>query len=170
MYPVYGLDSLYQIVRKQIPCSRGRVYRLMKRYGIYSVRYKSNAKHKYLKHYLPVKDNLLEQNFTVSVPNTVWVGDITYIKTLEGWLYLAIAKDLCTKQIVGYSMSDRIDTKLTIAALDMAVRRTRFKGNLTFHSDRGSQYASLEYQEKLKYHHIKSSMSRSGNPYDNAVA
>lgn len=170
MYPVYGLDSLYHIIRKQIPCSRGRVHRLMKRYGIYSIRYKSNVKHKYLKHYLPVKDNLLEQNFAVSVPNTVWVGDITYIKTLEGWLYLAIAKDLCTKQIVGYSMSDKIDTKLTIAALDMAVRRTRFKGNLTFHSDRGSQYASLEYQEKLRVLGIKSSMSRSGNPYDNAVA
>lgn len=170
MYPIYGLDSLYHIVRRQIPCSRGRVHRLMKQYGISSIRYKSNAKHRYTKHFLPVKDNLLEQNFRIAAPNTVWVGDITYLKTLEGWLYLAIIKDLCTKQVIGYSFSDKIDTSLTISALDMAVKRCRPSGNLTFHSDRGSQYASLNYQERLRHHHIKSSMSRSGNPYDNAVA
>lgn len=104
------------------------------------------------------------------MPNTAWVGDITYIRTLEGWLYLAIVKDLCTKQIVGYSFSEKIDTQLTIKALDMAVRKCRPRGNLTFHSDRGSQYAALKYQQRLNNCGIKSSMSRSGNPYDNAVA
>lgn len=111
----------------KICCSRGRMHRLMKMHGIYSAHCKSNAKHKYLKHHHPLKDNLPEQNFAVSVSNAVWVSDITYIKTFEGWLYPAIAKGLCTKQVVGYSISDRIDTKLTIAALNMAVRRTRFK-------------------------------------------
>jgi len=141
----------------------------MKQYGIHSVRYKSD-RHKYTKHHLPVKDNLLKQNFNIPVPNTAWVGDITYLKTMEGWLYLAIVKDLCTKQVVGYSMSDKIDTQLTLAALDMAVKRCRPSGNLTFHSDRGSQYAAALYQQRLKVYKIKSSMSRSGNPYDNAVA
>ena len=142
----------------------------MKRYNIHSIRYKSNNKPKYHKHSLPVKDNLLKQNFEAFMPNTAWVGDITYIRTLEGWLYLAIVKDLCTKQIVGYSFSEKIDTQLTIKALDMAVRKCRPRGNLTFHSDRGSQYAALKYQQRLNNCGIKSSMSRSGNPYDNAVA
>lgn len=170
MYPVYGLDSLYHIIKNIVSCSRARVHRMMRKYNIHSIRYKSNSKHKYVKHNLPVKDNLLQQNFNVSVPSSVWVGDITYIKTHEGWLYLAIVKDLCSKQIVGYATSDKIDTILTIQALDKAINRQNPKGNLTFHSDRGSQYASFDYQQRLKHHGIKGSMSRSGNPYDNAVA
>lgn len=170
MYPVYGLDSLYHMIRKQLPCSRGRVHQLMKKYGIHSIRYKANNQPKYFKHYLPVKDNLLKQNFDIKVPNTVWVGDISYIRTLEGWLYLAIVNDLCTKQIVGYSMSNSIDANLVIAALDRAVKSHKPIGNLIFHSDRGCQYASFKYQKRLKHYRMKSSMSRSGNPYDNAVA
>lgn len=99
-----------------------------------------------------------------------WVGDITYIPTGEGWLYLAIVKDLCTRKIVGYAFSERIDTQLTLAALDMAYRRRKPPKGLIFHSDRGVQYASRAYRERLDAYGIRQSMSRRGDPYDNAVA
>ena len=98
------------------------------------------------------------------------MGDITYIPTDEGWLYLAIVKDLCTRKIVGYAFSDRIDTQLTLAALDMAYRRRKPPKGLIFHSDRGVQYAARAYRERLEAYGIRQSMSRRGDPYDNAVA
>ena len=98
------------------------------------------------------------------------MGDITYIPTGEGWLYLAIVKDLCTRKIVGYAFSDRIDTRLTLAALDMAYRRRKPAQGLIFHSDRGVQYAARGYRERLEAYGIRQSMSRRGDPYDNAVA
>ena len=103
-------------------------------------------------------------------PNQNWVGDITYFPTDKGWLYAAIVKDLCIKKIVGYAFSSRIDTNLTVSALEMAVNRQKPQNNLIFHSDRGVQYASLGYREALAKHSITQSMSRNGNPYDNAVA
>ena len=90
----------------------------------------------------PIAPNLLQRNFAFDCPDQAWVGDITYIPTDEGWLYLAIVKDLCLKKIVGYAFSDRIDTELTLAALDMAYRRRRPLKGLIFHSDRGVQYAA----------------------------
>ena len=98
------------------------------------------------------------------------MGDITYIPTCGGWLYLAIVKDLCTRKIVGYAFSDRIDTQLTLAALDMACRRRKPPKGLIFHSDRGVQYAARAYRERLDSYGIRQSMSRRGDPYDNAVA
>lgn len=98
------------------------------------------------------------------------MGDITYIPTGEGWLYLAIVKDLCLKKIVGYAFSSRIDTQLTLDALDMAVRRQKPDKGLIFHSDRGVQYAAGAYRERLEAYGIRQSMSRRGDPYDNAVA
>ena len=92
------------------------------------------------------------------------------IPTCEGWLYLAIVKDLCTRKIVGYAFSDRIDTQRTLAALDMACRRRRPPKGLIFHSDRGVQYAARAYCERLDAYGIRQSMSRRGDPYDNAVA
>lgn len=118
----------------------------------------------------PVAPNLLMRQFTASKPDTVWVGDITYIPTDEGWLYCAIVKDLCTKKVVGYSFSERIDTALTLEALKMAVRRQRPGPGLIFHSDRGVQYASCAYREALREFGIVQSMSAKGDPYDNAVA
>ena len=103
-------------------------------------------------------------------PNQKWVGDITYIPTDEGWLYTAIVKDLCLKKIVGYAFSSRIDTNLTVAAIEMAVNRQKPQKGLIFHSDRGVQYASSQYREVLAKHNITQSMSRKGDPYDNAVA
>ena len=98
------------------------------------------------------------------------MGDITYIPTGEGWLYLAIVKDLCTRKIVGYAFSDRIDTQLTMAALDMAYRRRKPPKGLIFHSDRGVQYAARAFRDRLSAYGFRQSMSRRGDPYDNAVA
>lgn len=169
-YPALGLDGLYHMVKQTIPCSRGRVHRLMKRLNIHSVRRKAykittNSNHSY-----SVAPNLLQQKFDFDKPNQAWVGDITYIPTGEGWLYLAIVKDLCTRKIVGYAFSERIDTRLTLEALNMAVHRERPKPGLIFHSDRGVQYASHDYKNRLNALGIRQSMSRKGNPYDNAVA
>lgn len=169
-YPALGLDSLYHILNRKYGVSRGRVHRLMKQADIHSLRHKvfkvtTNSNHKF-----PVAPNLLGRNFSVSHPNAVWVSDITYIRTGEGWLYLAIVKDLCTKQIVGYAFSERIDAALTCEALHMAVRRQRPPKGLIHHSDRGVQYACTAYQKALGLYHMIPSMSRKGDPYDNAVA
>jgi putative transposase len=122
------------------------------------------------KHNLPVAPNILEQNFNANDPNTVWVGDITYNWTEEGWLYTAIVKDLCTKEVVGYAMGDRITKELVIKAMKKAIRKEKPKSGLIFHSDRGSQYCSNDFKDMLKVNHIRQSMSRKGNPYDNACA
>ncbi len=98
------------------------------------------------------------------------VGDITYIPTDEGWLYCAIVKDLCTKQIVGYAFSDRIDTSLTLSAFDMAVQRRKPLPGLIFHSDRGVQYAACSYRQRLSELGVRQSMSRKSDSYDNPVA
>ena len=169
-YPSLGLDSLYHLLRPDFGCSRKRVHRLMRRVGISSARRRAyhvttNSNHGYAP-----APNLLQRQFDVAEPNTVWVGDITYIPTGEGWLYAAVVKDLCTKKVVGYAFSNRIDTALTVSALEMAVRRERPAAGLIFHSDRGVQYASQAYRDTLGQHSIRQSMSRRGDPYDNAVA
>jgi len=169
-YPALGLDSLHQLARRTIRCSRKRVWRLMKKANIHSARKKTYKKTTNSNHKNPVAPNLLERNFNVALPNQAWVGDITYIQTGQGWLYLAIVKDLCLKKVVGYAMSDRIDTKLTLDALNMAVRRQKPQPGLIFHSDRGVQYASHAFRQALDCLGIQQSMSRKGDPYDNAVA
>ena len=169
-YPALGLDSLHQMVRSIFRCSRKRVWRLMKKAHIHSARQKAYKRTTNSNHQNPIAPNLLERNFSFSKPNEAWVGDITYIPTGEGWLYLAVVKDLCLKKVVGYAMSDRIDTQLTLDALDMAVRRQKPKPGLIFHSDRGVQYASHAYRQALERYEFRQSMSRKGDPYDNAVA
>lgn len=169
-HPVWGVNPIWAEVRETIPCSRGTVYRLMNKNGIKS---KRKAKWKATtnsKHSLPAAPNLLKQNFNVENPNTVWVGDITYNWTKEGWLYTAIVKDLCTKDVVGYAMGDRITKELVIKAMTRAIRTERPKPGLIFHSDRGSQYCSNDFKDLLINNHIRQSMSRKGNPYDNACA
>ena len=169
-YPVAGLDALVAMIRKESPCSRNTVHRLMKLYNIHSIRKRAfrittNSNHNYA-----VSPNILNRDFTADKPNQKWVGDITYIPTDEGWLYAAIVKDLCLKKIVGYSFSSRIDTNLTVTALKMALNRQKPQDNLIFHSDRGVQYASAGYREALAEYNFTQSMSRKGEPYDNAVA
>ena len=120
-------------------------------------------------HKLPVAENLLDRRFTQNEPNRAWVSDITYVPTREGWLYLATVQDLFSRKIVGWAMSHRIDRRLVIDALRMAVGNRRPPPGLLHHSDRGSQYASNDYQDLLDEHDMTCSMSRKGNCWDNAV-
>lgn len=145
-YPAMGLDSLHHMLKPEFGCSRKRVHRQMRMAGVSSCRrqaYKSttNSNHSH-----PIAPNLLRQSFTFEHP----VGDITYIPTGEGRLYLAIVKDLCTRKIVGYAFSNRIDTQLTLAAIDMAYRRRRPNQGIIFHGDRGVQYAAKAYWDGWK--------------------
>lgn len=159
-YPALGLDSLYHMLKANNSCSRGRVHRLMKAAGIHSMRKKAYKTTTNSRHSHPIAPNLLKRQFSFAQPNQAWVGDITYIPTGEGWLYLAAAKDLCTKKVVGYAFSSRIDTQLTLSALDMAVRRERPSPGLIFHSDRGIQYAAEAFRRRLAALGIRQSMSR----------
>jgi len=122
------------------------------------------------KHNLPIAPNLLNRQFEVQEPDQVYVSDITYIWTREGWLYLAVILDLFSRQVVGWSLNNRMSKKLIMDALRMAIWRRRPVLGLIFHSDRGSQYCSHAFQKMLKTHGMVSSMSRKGNCWDNAVA
>jgi putative transposase len=120
------------------------------------------------KHSLPVAPNLLDRQFWADQPNQIWLADITYVPTREGWLYLATVLDLHSRKIVGWAMSNRMTRQLAIDAILMAIwKRKPPKGHLP-HSDRGSQYCSKDYQKLLKTHGLRSSMSRKGNCWDNA--
>ena len=121
-------------------------------------------------HGLPVCPNLLARRFAVAQPNTAWVTDMTYLWTAQGWLYLAVIIDLFSRRVVGWSMSERIDRKLALDALRMALAQRRPQPGLIHHSDRGSQYASADYQQLLARHGLRASMSRRGDCWDNAVA
>ena len=120
------------------------------------------------KHDLPVAPNVLDRQFNPSAPNTVWATDITYIWTREGWVYLAVVIDLYARRVVGWQQGKRMDTGLVIRALEMAVGQRKPPPGLIHHSDRGSQYASRQYQRLLKAHGMVCSMSRKGNCWDNA--
>lgn len=166
-----GLDKLLDDVRLRFPhCGRNRLYRIQKAHGLYSIRRRkfkatTNSRHNY-----PAAPNLLRQNFYVDAPNRVWVTDITYVRTDEGWLYLATVKDLFDRQIVSFATGDQTDTDLCKRVLNAAIRRYKPGAGLIHHSDQGVQYASRDYQELLRQNHIVPSMSRKGVPYDNACA
>jgi putative transposase len=117
-----------------------------------------------------IAPNRLEQRFDVDAPNRAWVTDITYIRTHEGWLYLAVVIDLFSRQVIGWSMQSRIDRELVLAALLMAVWRRQPKAQVIVHSDQGSQFGSDDWRAFLRTHGLVASMSRRGNCYDNAVA
>ena len=121
-------------------------------------------------HALPVADNILDREFDPSGPNKAWVADITYVRTGEGWLYVAIVEDLFSPKVVGWSMADHIKSRLVVDALEMAVQRRLPGEGLLAHSDRGSQYASDHYQSLLGKHGIECSMSEAGQCRDNAPA
>lgn len=117
-----------------------------------------------------IAPNLLNRCFKTDRPDQVWVGDVTFIATRMGWLYLAVLLDLYSRKIIGWSMSSRIDKQLVLDALDMALMRRRPDSEVLHHTDRGSIYASDEYREKLSAHQLSRSMSRKADCYDNAVA
>jgi transposase InsO family protein len=120
-------------------------------------------------HDLPVASNLLDRQFEARMPDQKWCCDITYVPTREGFLYLAAVMDVCSRKIIGWSMADHLRTELCLDALDMALRSRRPGGDLLHHSDRGVQYASVDYQRVLQSHGICVSMSRVGDCYDNAM-
>jgi transposase InsO family protein len=149
---------------------RKRVARLMRAAHLYC---KTKRRFKVTtnsNHNKPISPNLLQRQFKVSKPDQYWVGDITYIPTSKGWLYLATVIDLYSRQVVGWSMSNRMQATLVNDALLMAIWKRKPAKGLIWHTDRGSQYASKSHREVLKDHHIIQSMSRKGDCWDNAVA
>lgn len=168
---IYGYRRIYYALRQNnYNCSENRVLRIMHRNNIFSKTKKKFKATTNSKHNLPVSENLLNRNFMVDGPNTHWVGDISYIWTKEGWLYLATVIDLYSRAIVGWALQERMTSKLIEDALLMAIWRRKPKYGLMFHSDRGSQYASSSFKNLLGMYHMISSMSRKGNCWDNAVA
>ncbi|KZE72874.1 transposase [Paenibacillus elgii] len=166
---LYGSKKIWETLKKQgVQVAEKTVARIMKELGLKSRTTKKYKATTNSKHNLPVAANVLNQQFQASAPNQVWMTDITYISTDEGWLYLASVMDLYSRKIVGFHMDERMTKSLVIKALDQAYRLQKPRGEVLHHSDRGSQYASLEYQERLKKYKMKGSMSRKGNCYDNA--
>jgi transposase InsO family protein len=147
-----------------------RVARLMRENGLRGRRKRRFRHTTDSNHAMPIAPNTLARAFAVNAPNEVWVTDITYIPTGEGWLYLAAILDLFSRRVVGWSMSERITRQLTLDALTMALRARTPPRGLLHHSDRGSQYASADYRTALHAAGIECSMSRKGNCWDNAVA
>jgi transposase InsO family protein len=149
-------------------CSENRVARLMRVSGVQAVGKRKYRVTTQSRHTYPVADNVLDRNFTVDRPNAVWLSDITYVWTSEGWLYLAAVMDLHSRMVVGWSMGPRINAELTLSALRQATRRRDVRPELVHHSDRGGQYASAEYQKLLTETQMIGSMSRKGDCWDNA--
>jgi transposase InsO family protein len=154
------------------PCSRARVVRLMRAENIRGKQRRRFRVTTQSDHDRPVVENLLNRQFApaqIEEPNRAWAGDITYIWTNEGWLYLAVVLDLFSRRVIGWSMSHRMETRLVIDALKMAVDRRPAIGEVLFHSDRGSQCAADAMQRFHDRHFIVLSMSRKANCWDNAV-
>ena len=167
----YGSSRIHAALRAEgVEAGRHRIARLMR---AHTIRAKTRRKFKATtqsNHNLPVAENILDRGFTVNAPDTAWVGDITYIWTQEGWLYLAVLLDLFSRKVVGMALSDRIDRKLALQALDQAIIAREPSPGLLVHSDRGSQYASHDYQDRLKDRGLVCSMSRKAECWDNAVS
>lgn len=166
----YGSPRIHVELRDRgLRCSRKRVARLMREQGLCVKSKRRRVVTTDSQHSDPVAPNLLKQLFEAAEPDQKWLTDITAIWTAEGWLYLAAILDVCSRCVVGWSMSEQRDEQLITAAFQMAAVSRRPKAGLLHHSDRGSQYTSLGYQALLKRHGIQVSMSRKGNCYDNAM-
>jgi len=167
----YGSPRIHKDLKESgYKCGHNRVSRIMRENGL---RARQKRKFKVTtdsKHDLPVSPNLLKRNFEVKKRDKIWVSDITYIWTLQGWLYLCVVIDLFSRKVVGWSMGSRITAELTKDALQIAIMNRKPDENLIFHSDRGSQYASYEFREVLKQNKMIQSMSRKGDCWDNACA
>jgi putative transposase len=167
----YGSPRVHKELRAQgSNVGRRRVARLMRDNGIFAKRRRRFRTTTDSKHAMPVAPNLLARHFVVDAPNKVWVTDITYVWTREGWLYLAAILDLYSRAVVGWAMSESLSRELALRALDMAHRSRHPLPGLVHHSDRGCQYASADYRRELAAHGMVCSMSRKGDCWDNAVA
>jgi putative transposase len=149
---------------------RKRVARLMRRAGLRARERRRFRRTTNSGHEMAITGNLLARQFSVAQPDISWATDITYLWTLEGWLYLAVILDLFSRRVVGWAISERLERGIALDALTMALRNRRPPHGLLHHSDRGSQYASHEYRQLLAANGMRSSMSRRGNCWDNAVA
>ncbi|GFM92450.1 transposase [Pseudomonas cichorii] len=168
---VYGYRKIHDDLREVgEDCGRHRVARLMRLEGLRSQTGYRRRPRKYGGKPAVVSPNLLKRQFDLVEPNKVWVTDITYIRTYEGWLYLAVVLDLFSRQVVGWSMKSQMTSDLAIDALLMAVWRRKPKQEVMVHSDQGSQYSSSDWRSFLKANNLVASMSRRGNCHDNAVA
>lgn len=165
----YGSPRVTQMLRqKGLVVSFKRVARLMREIGIQAQPKKRWKVTTQSKHRFPIAENLLARNFEATRPDEKWAGDITYLPTAEGWLYLAVVLDLHSRKMVGWSMSSEMKTDLVLDALNMAVVNRRPGPGLLFHSDRGVQYASCAFRARLSQLGMHQSMSRKGNCWDNA--
>jgi putative transposase len=167
----YGAKKTWLALKSQgIACGKHSVARLRKQAGI-EARRKRRFRITVENHATaPAAPNLVQQQFRVDHPNRIWVGDMTFIRTRQGWLYLAILLDLYSRKVVGWSMSDRPDLALILNALDMALEQRQPRTGLIHHTDQGPIYAARKYRERMAVHGIQPSMSAKGNAYDNAVA
>jgi len=151
------------------PCGRSRVERLMQQNSLQAFHKRSWRPKAQKGKAEVVAENVLDQDFTTTAPNKVWTADITFIRTGEGWLYLAVVMDLFSRRIVGWAMNKRATRHLVVAALKMAIKTRRPEGEVIHHSDRGSQYSSFDFQKELEAASATCSMSAKGNCYDNAA-
>jgi transposase InsO family protein len=167
----YGSPRVHAALRQQgIGCNHKRVARLMRSHGIRGCdRRKRRPVTTQSRHAYPVAANLLARDFSADAPNRKWLADISYIDTLEGFLYLASLEDVFSRKIVGWAMDERMETALVQRALHMALAQRQPQAGLLHHSDQGSQFASDAYRALLAQHHVIVSMSRTGNCYDNAM-
>lgn len=166
----YGSPRVARELRKRgTPVCRHRVARLMREQQL-----RARPRRRFVRttdsaHSLPTPKNVLDRNFSPKAPDRVWAGDVTFLPTREGWLYLAVLLDLYSRRVIGWAMSEHNDEKLTLSALEMALDQRQPEAGLIHHSDRGTTYASGTYQDVLAKRGIVCSMSRKGNCWDNAV-
>jgi putative transposase len=167
----YGSPRIHTQLRRQgRGVSRKRVARLMREHGMAGRRRRRFRKTTDSRHDLPVAPNVLQRDFTSPAANEAWVGDITYVPTDEGWLYLAVLLDLYSRRVVGWATSSSLDRGVALDALDAALRARKPEPGLVHHTDRGCQYASDDYRKRLADALVERSMSRTGDCWDNAVA
>ena len=165
----YGSPSIWDALMKRgHGVGEHRIARLMRVEGIRAKTVKKWRATTQSQHRFPVVANTLDRQFTVESPNRVWAGDLTYVWTTEGWLYLAVILDLYSRRVIGWAMGHRLTVDLAERALTMALANRRPRAGLLHHSDRGSQYAATSYQQLLATHGVTASMSRKGNCWDNA--
>ena len=166
----YGTDRMWRVLNQAgIPCGRHRVQRLRQQYGIKSLRRKRFMRARANYQRVQTPPNLLHWPFNALSKDSIWVADITYIPTQQGWLYLAVVMDMYSRLVVGWAMSEKAMQELASTALHMAVHNRRPPKGLIHHSDQGIQYTSKIYQQQLARSGFISSMSRKGMPYDNAM-
>ena len=166
----YGSPRIHrELVARGVACGRNRTARLMHAAGLRAKRTPKFVVTTDSSHAFPIAPNVLDQQFTASAPNQIWMADITYVPTKAGWTYVAVVVDAHSRRVVGWALEDQLTTELPLGALQMAIRDRQPPRHLLHHSDRGTQYASTAYRQVLAQHGIRPSMSRRGNCWDNAM-